>query len=75
MDFVISMTQLENTGGNTPMDDKVKCPKCGCEVLKEHLELDCHAHNDTNVWRKSMIGEIYEVLRTKVVEGEKDVRT
>jgi len=54
------------------MDNKVKCPKCGCEVLKEHLNLDCHAHNDTNLWRREGKGDMYEVFRTRVVKGGKD---
>ena len=58
------------------MDEKITCPKCKREILKEHLSLDCHAHNDTNVWRREGMGEIYEVFRTRVMEGEiKDVRT
>ena len=52
--------------------DRVKCPKCGCETLKEHLNLDCHAHNDTNVWRRMDKREMYEVFRTKALKGESD---
>lgn len=55
-------------------NEKTKCPKCKREVLKEHLNLDCHAHNDTNIWRSDVRGEIYEVFRTKVLEGENDER-
>ena len=43
------------------------------EVWKnEHEKLSCHAHNDTNLWRPwdSKGRELFEVLRTRVIEEE-----
>ena len=50
----------------------IKCKRCSCQIFPEHEKLSCHAHNDTNLWRPwdSKGRELFEVLRTRVIEEE-----
>ena len=50
----------------------VSCPRCNSKILPEHEKLSCHAHNDSNQWRPldSQGRELFEVLRTRVIEEE-----
>ncbi len=52
----------------------VKCRRCKSLILPEHEKLSCHAHNDTNLWRP--LGtpglELYELMRTRVIDEEED---
>ena len=55
-----------------PIQDEITCDKCNCEILEEHKDLDCHAHNTENVWRQWGFGEQFEVIRRIVIEEDED---
>ena len=55
-----------------PIQDEITCDKCNCEILEEHKDLNCHAHNTENVWRQEFSGECYSVIRRIVIEEDED---
>ena len=55
-----------------PIQDEITCDKCNCEILEEHKDLSCHAHNTKNTWRRFGMGEQHEVFRTLVIDEKRD---
>lgn len=50
----------------------IKCKRCNSQILPENQALNCHAHNDSNLWRPLEIqgGDMFEVMRTRVIEEQ-----
>ena len=56
------------------MSDLINCPRCNCKIRSENLDMNCHSHNDKNLWRSEEgIGkEIFVILRTLILEDKNE---
>ena len=45
----------------------IRCPRCKCPTLEEHVGLSCHAHNNQIIGRKQSGGE--SLHRMPLVHG------